>query len=82
MANKEGSNLLPKRAKGSPTLDNDTEIDGLRKESVSAAIPDIQARQKDLHAALADRDEKKISETLKLFESKSSSDSRSAWNFS
>ena len=80
MASKEGLSLLPKRAKNSPTSDNDTVIESLRKESIDAAITDIQVKQNELHSALTDRNEKKINETLKLFESKSSSDSRSAWN--
>ena len=79
VADQEGLKLLPERTKRTSSSDNDYIIN-LRKESVSAPVPDIQTKQRDLHSALVHLDEKNINETLKLFESKSSSDSRNAWN--
>ena len=79
LSNQEGLKLLPKRNK-KPSLSDDDTLTNHRKESINAPINDIQTKQRVLHSALDEFEEKRINDTLKLFESKSANDSRNAWN--
>ena len=74
LSNQEGLKLLPKRNK-KPSLSDEDTLPNHRKESINAPINDIQAKQRLLHSALDEFEEKRINETLKLFENKSANDS-------
>ena len=79
ISNQEGLSLLPKKKNTAPVSEEDV-LEKCRKESITAPIQSIQAKQQTVKTTHDNLEEKRINDTLKLFESKSSTDSRNAWN--
>ena len=79
ITNQEGLCHLPKKKNVAPASDEDV-LEKCRKESITAPVQNIQAKQQTVKSTHDDLEEKRINDTLKLFQSTSPTDSKNAWN--
>ena len=79
IANQEGLCHLPKKKNIAHASDEDV-LEKCRKESITAPVQSIQAKQQTVKTTHDYLEEKRINDTLKLFQSTSSTDSKNAWN--